>query len=96
MEYNLEIIGWAGAILFAICSLPQAIQSIRDGHSRGLNWFFLLSWLMGEILTIIYVWPKQDIPLLTNYFLNMAFLLIIMKYKMFERSFPLKILSPRK
>ncbi len=82
---TLETIGWIGSILFAICGLPQAIQSIRDGHSRGLNWFFLWAWFLGEVFTIAYVWPKQDYPLLANYFLNMVFLLIMFRYKIYER-----------
>lgn len=81
----MEYIGWIGSILFAICGLPQALQSIRDGHSRGLNWYFLQCWLWGEILTIIYVWPKQDWPLLFNYGMNMIFLLIMVCYKIWER-----------
>lgn len=81
----MEIIGWIGAVLFAICGLPQAIQCYRDGHSRGLNWGFLGCWLWGEILTIIYVWPKQDWPLLFNYFLNLVFLLVMVKFKIWER-----------
>ena len=81
----MEYVGWIGAILFAICGLPQAIQCVKQGHSRGLNWFFLVAWLGGEILTIIYVWPKQDWPLLFNYFLNLVFLLVMIRYKIWER-----------
>ncbi len=81
----METIGWIGSILFAICGLPQAIQSIKDGHSRGLNWFFLLAWFWGEVFTIAYVLPKMDMPLLANYTANMIFLLIILRYKIWER-----------
>ena len=81
----METIGWLGAGLFAICGLPQAWQCWRDGHSRGLNWFFLLAWFGGEVLTIIYVLPKMDMPLLANYFINMIFLAIMLYYKIWER-----------
>ena len=81
----MEYVGWIGAVLFAICGLPQAIQCTRDGHSRGLNWFFLMAWLCGEILTIVYIWPKQDYPLLFNYLLNLVFLVIMIRYKIWER-----------
>ena len=80
------MIGWMGAILFAICGLPQAIQCAREGHAKGLNWFFLLAWFWGEVLTIIYVWPKADYPLLFNYFLNLLFLVVILRYKIWERN----------
>ena len=84
-DNKMEYIGWCGALLFAICGLPQAYQSWRDGHSHGLNWFFLLAWAGGEILTIIYVLPKWDIPLLTNYFINGIFLVIMLYYKIYPR-----------
>lgn len=81
----METIGWIGAALFAICGLPQAVQCWREGHARGLNWFFLLAWLGGEILTITYVWPKADWPLLFNYLTNLVFLLIMVRFKLWER-----------
>lgn len=84
IEMN-EFFGWIGSALFAICGLPQALQSIKDGNSRGLNWFFLLAWFGGEIFTIIYVWPKMDLPLLANYAVNLIFLGIMLKYKIWER-----------
>ena len=82
----MDTIGWIGSILFAICGLPQAIQCAKDGHSRGLNWLFILCWLFGEIFTIVYVWPKADYILLSNYFVNLIFLAIMIRYKIWERN----------
>jgi len=81
----LELSGIIGAILFAFCGLPQAITCIKTGNSRGLSWTFLIMWFFGEIFTIIYILPKQDYILLGNYILNFAFLLIMLKYKIWER-----------
>jgi uncharacterized protein with PQ loop repeat len=81
----MEAIGWAGAALFAICGFPQALQCYKQGHSRGLNWFFLLAWFGGEILTIIYILPKMDLPLLFNYAVNLIFLFVMLRYKIWER-----------
>lgn len=81
----MEIFGWIGSALFAMCGFPQAVQSAREGHSRGLSWLFLLMWFFGEIFTLIYVFPKMDIPLLTNYSVNMGFLIVIIYYKLFPR-----------
>lgn len=83
---TLETIGWIGSILFAICGLPQAISCIKTGHARGLDWGFLLAWTLGEIFTLIYIWPKSDWPLIFNYSLNLMFLCVILRYKIFERS----------
>lgn len=81
----MEIIGWIGSVLFAICGLPQAIQSYNEGHSDGLNWLFILPWLFGELFTLIYIIPKGDMPLIFNYVLNLIFLLVILYYKIKPR-----------
>lgn len=73
-------------MLFALCGLPQAIQSLKQGHSNGLSWTFLMMWLFGEVLTLIYVYPKSNIlPLLANYTLNLLFLIVIVWYRAFPR-----------
>lgn len=81
----MEIIGWIGSILFAACGLPQMIQSVREKHSHGLNWAFLGMWATGEILTLIYIIPKLDWPLLFNYCFNLVCLIPIMYYKAFPK-----------
>lgn len=82
----IENIGWLGGIMFALCGLPQAITSIKQGHSRGISSWFLFLWLSGEILMQIYVIGKHgmDLPLLVNYWFNTILILIIIKYKIKE------------
>lgn len=82
----LEAAGWIGSVLFAICGLPQAIACIRTGNAQGVDGLFLLAWLLGEIFTLIYVWPRSDWPLIFNYTMNLVFVLIIFKYKLRPRS----------
>lgn len=82
---TLETIGYIGSILLALCAFPQAIQSYKDGHSRGINIYFLLMWTFGEIFTIIYVTPLMSIPLFINYGANLAFLSVIWRYKIWEK-----------
>jgi len=81
----MDAIGWLGSMLFALCGLPQAIESYRKKHSRGLTWMFLLMWLFGEILTFAYVLPKMDYPLLANYVVNFLFLIVIIWFKAFPK-----------
>lgn len=81
----LELIGWIGAILFAICSIPQAYQCWKTKSAQGLSLSFLLMWFIGEVLTIIYVLPKWDLPLLFNYAVNILSLLVIFYYKVKDR-----------
>jgi uncharacterized protein with PQ loop repeat len=83
---NLETIGYIGSILLALCAFPQAIQSYMDGHSKGINLWFLLMWTFGEIFTIIYVIPLMSIPLFINYGANLMFLTVIWRYKIWQRN----------
>ncbi len=78
---GLEIVGWIGSILFAICGIPQALQSYKQKHSHGISKAFLMMWLAGELLTMAYIFPKQDYPLLFNYSVNIACLAVICWYK---------------
>lgn len=81
----MEIIGWIGAVLFAACGFPQAVECWRKGHSNGLAWGFLGMWLGGEILTLVYIVPKQDWPLIFNYVVNLGFLAVMLRYKLWPR-----------
>jgi uncharacterized protein with PQ loop repeat len=81
----LEISGIIGAVLFAFCGLPQAIECVKYGNSDGLSWTFLIMWFFGEIFTIAYILPKNDYILLGNYLMNFVFLLIMLKYKIKPR-----------
>lgn len=83
----IEIIGWIGSTLFALCGLPQAIQCYKQGHARGVSKLFLWMWLLGEILVQYYVYSKHgmDLPLLVNYWINTVFCLVIARYMYWER-----------
>jgi uncharacterized protein with PQ loop repeat len=81
----MESIGYIGSILLALCGLPQAVLSIKQGNSNGISLLFLLMWTLGELFTIVYIIPKADIPLLINYSSNLVFLSVIWKYKLKPR-----------
>jgi len=82
----METIGWIGSLLFAICGLPQAVKSYKDGHSEGVSSLFLIIWLGGEVFTLTYILDKGGLaPLVFNYLGNLIFILIILKYKFFPR-----------
>lgn len=76
---------WIGSILLAICGLPQAIKSYKEGHAYDVSWIFLLLWLGGEIALLIDRFPKHDWALVLNYIANIAFISIILKYKIKPR-----------
>lgn len=76
-----ELIGYLGSIALACCGAPQAYKSYKDKNSDGISKGFLGLWTSGEVLTLIYIIPKADIPLLINYSLNLIFLSVIIYYK---------------
>ena len=77
----MELIGYIGSIMLAVCGLPQAIESYKTKSSEGLTWGFIGLWFVGEIFTFIYILPKMDLPLLINYSSNIIFLSVIIYYK---------------
>lgn len=92
-----EIIGWIGNILFAICGFPQVIKTWKTKSAGDLSALFLWLWLLGELLTFIYVVigdlqsHQLHIPLYFNYSVNtlMAAYLIWAKHS-YPRKFPQK------
>lgn len=83
----VNLIGTIGVVLLALCALPQALKSIKQGHSQGITPFLLWPWLFGELFTFIYLifqFPI-DIILISNYAANIIFVGIITYYKYFPR-----------
>jgi hypothetical protein len=59
----------------------------RQKHARGLSWAFLSMWALGEVLCFLYVaaQPILQWPLLANYVLNFAMLMVIFYYKILNK-----------
>ena len=79
----IEALAWVGGVFLAICGVPLAVQTYRDGHANEINHVFLWLWLLGEIFVLIYVISLLDYPLIFNYGANTIILLYIVwvKYK---------------
>ena len=77
----LELIGWVGATMFAMCAVPQAWMCFKQKHAEGISWMFLMMWFWGEVLSFVYVFPSGKLPLLVNYIFNFLLLLVILYYK---------------
>ena len=78
----MELLGWVGSIMLSICGLPQAYESYKNKNSDGINWGFILLWLIGEVLVVFYVLYKKEYPLVFNCALNIVLASIIMYYKL--------------
>lgn len=80
-----QLLGWAGAMLLSLSVIPQMLMTMKDGHAKGLSGYFIASWTIGEILTLVYVLPTGNIPLIANYVTNLTILSVIVYYKLFPR-----------
>lgn len=84
----IEALGWFGNIILSIGVLPQVVQTWRTHDVQSFNWFFLLMWAFGVLLTFIYiayndiVLAKYQWPLWLNYLVNIiaTFYLVWAKY----------------
>jgi uncharacterized protein with PQ loop repeat len=85
----IQLIGWMGASLFAICSLPQAIKIHRTKSANDISWLFLIAWFWGEILSAVYLVAvnlqtgKFQYPILFNYAASIIILCYIIAAKYF-------------
>ena len=76
---------WIGSTLLALCAVPQVLHCIRYKNADGVDWLFILMWLFGEIILLIYMLPKNEYALISNYILNIICLGIIIYYKINPR-----------
>jgi uncharacterized protein with PQ loop repeat len=83
---DIEIIGWIGAVLLATCGLPQLYTTLKTRNFDGLSILFLVWWLAGEILTLIYISSVAfRWPLIFNYSLNIVIPIIIIGFYLYYR-----------
>jgi lipid-A-disaccharide synthase-like uncharacterized protein len=75
----MEIIAALGSMCFAICGIPAAVDA-RRRKECNYPWSFLLLWLVGEILTLIYIVHIREYLLIINYGINLLCLLVLMRY----------------
>lgn len=72
----LDLIGYIGAALFALCAYPQAYKVWKTNDTKSLSLSFILMWLFGEIFTWTYIAIQNYMtgvflwPLHLNYFFN--------------------------
>ena len=81
----IHVIGYIGSLAYALCGLPQAILSIKNGHSKGISRGYAMLSLIGSILSLVYAFPRGDYVLLLNFGVNIIVWSVILKYSYFER-----------
>lgn len=69
-----------GSILLALCGFPEAYSAWRRKECH-IGWGMLGMWLAGEILLSIFAIQTKQYVLLINYFTNLTFIVIMIRYK---------------
>lgn len=83
----IHIIGYLAMACLITASIPQAIKSVRDGHSKGMAGGYIILLLFGFTLMSVYLLlTKPIIPVLINYASNILMMLIIGYYKLFPKN----------
>lgn len=77
-----HILGSMGAILLALCSLPQVVKTIRSRSASDFDWSFLLMWLAGDALMLTYSSMTSNWLLIVNYGTNLIPICIIIYVKL--------------
>ena len=76
----MEVIGYLGAICFAVCPIFQLIKAFKTKSVDDISYLFLFTWLFGEIFMVIYIVDNNmkagiwQYPLLLNYAVNLLIL----------------------
>ena len=83
----MEYLGWISSILLSICSIPQVVRILKEGNANSLAAGYILMWALGNLLTQIYIVNTVgwQLALLSKYWVNDIFLIIMIKYKFFPR-----------
>lgn len=78
----MTIIGFIGTLCLGLCGLPQLIHTLKTRKADDISWYFLLLWLVGEILLTIYQYHLNGLTLIhLNYTMNIVIILVIMRFK---------------
>lgn len=82
-----EYLGLIASFLFIKGSAMQAWKCYREGHARGISYGLIIPLLVGFCCmgTHVYVKIGWDVPLMSSYILQAVCILIIGKYKVWER-----------
>ena len=83
------VLGWIGAFLFAVCAVPQVVKTWRSRSAGDLSWLFLLFWLFGEVLTLVYIITDDILESITHYplYLNYMFNTVLVVYLIYAKAF---------
>jgi hypothetical protein len=81
-----SLIGMAGAIVLTIGGVPLALKAIKNGVDTT-DRTFLVSWLVGEVLLLLYVLLDIgfNLPLFSGYAFDILLAVVTIRYNLWPR-----------
>ncbi len=79
-----SVFGFLCSTCFAMCGIPQAWKTIKEGNADGTSTWMLTLWMLGELFGIAYAIIALGSPfwLLFNYITSTVTLLPIIYFKL--------------
>lgn len=87
LDTIMLLIGYTGALSFAICSLPQVIKAYKTKSTGDISIFFIILSIIGNLCSAAYIFYTNYIsgmwqyPQYVNYTLATIFIFILLGLK---------------
>ncbi len=81
----IDAMGWVGSIMLAVCAVPQAWASYRQGHSDGITKEMLFLWGGGTLLALPLQFDREIVQAVVNYNVNLFLIAVIVYFKLYPR-----------
>lgn len=82
-----DLLGWCGCVCLSLCGAPQAYCCWRSSSAADVSLLFLVLWGAGEVFYVAATLAEFGIVgwLLVNCLLNIGFVAVILRYRVFPR-----------
>jgi uncharacterized protein with PQ loop repeat len=86
-----EVIGIIGSVLMSICTIPQTVKCVVQGHANGLSLISLIITLIGSCCILTYmIYSNVGIIIMFNIIVLIITMSIQIKYIIWPRNKELK------
>ncbi|MBE6444601.1 MAG: PQ-loop repeat-containing protein [Alphaproteobacteria bacterium] len=81
----VNICGWLGTLCFSVYTIPQAIDTYKQGKTTNLSSGMALLLFGGALCSFIYIIPDVRSPLFYNFLISIVSSGTILKYHFLPR-----------
>jgi MtN3 and saliva related transmembrane protein len=67
-----QLLGWVATILFSVMLVPQIIKTIKTKDTRGVSLLLFVTYLVANIIALIYAFMINQPPLIIKYLIGIA------------------------